>query len=147
MTSNILEKAIAIAVKAHQGQTDKAGQAYILHPLQVMHNVISDEQKAGAVLHDVVEDTDLTPDDLRAQGMPKKVISIVESLTNREGEDYDQFIDRVLHNPDAVQVKIADIEDNMDLTRLESLRDKDLQRIRKYHGALKRLKKSLPGLV
>lgn len=132
---SLLEKAISLAVEVHQGQTDKAGRPYILHPLRVMAAVYSDEEKMAAVLHDVVEDSELTIDLLRQEGFPDTVVNAVNCLTRRDGEDYFDFIVRAGLDPMARKVKRADLLDNMDLTRIEKLTDKDLKRVAKYHRA------------
>jgi len=103
-----LERAIAIAARAHEGQVDKAGVPYILHPLRMMLSVDTPEARMAAVLHDVVEDTPVTLEQLRAEGFPDSVIEAVRTLTKRDGEDYDAFIRRVGPNPIARQVKPAD---------------------------------------
>ena len=136
----MLEKAIQCAIQAHAGQTDKAGTPYILHPLRIMMKMGNELEMITAVLHDVVEDTPLTLADLRAEGFSEEIIAAVDHLTRREGEDYDLFIDRVRHNPTAVRVKLADLEDNMDIRRLENLTERDIQRIKKYHASRAKLK-------
>lgn len=127
-----LEDAIAIAAQAHKGQTDKAGSTYILHPIRMMMKMKTESEMMTAILHDVVEDTDWTIEKLRTQGFSEEVLAALECVTNREGEDYDQFIERAGTNPIARKVKIADLEDNMDVKRLETLTDKDATRIAKY---------------
>ena len=140
---HFLEKALNIAVTQHAGQTDKAGKPYILHPLRVMMKMENDEEMAAAVLHDVIEDTSISAEDLLDNGIPEKVVEIVKTVTKREGESYDDFISRISAYEPAVRVKISDIRDNMDICRLEVLTEKDLQRLKKYHKALKDLSESL----
>ena len=137
-----LEKAIALAVEAHQSQTDKAGQPYILHPLRVMMNMDSDEERMAAILHDVVEDSAVTLDQLRRDGFPEPVIKTVDCLTRREGESYPDFITRASLDPIARKVKRADLLDNLDITRINNLTDRDLTRLSKYHRALKQIAQS-----
>jgi (p)ppGpp synthase/HD superfamily hydrolase len=127
-----LERAIAIAVEAHAEQKDKSGVAYILHPLRVMARVNSDTEKIVAILHDVVEDTDWTFEDLRQEGFSEEVIAALDCVTKREGETYEDFVKRSAVNTTARRVKIADLEDNMDIRRNESLTPKDLERYNKY---------------
>src|SRR5215469_14471918 len=115
-----LERAIAIAVEAHKGQKDKSGAPYILHPLRVMGRVNSNVEKIVAILHDVVEDTKWTFDDLRREGFSESIIQSIDCVTKREGEAYEDFVKRSASNPLAKRVKIADLEDNMDLRRNES---------------------------
>ena len=134
-----LDRAIELAKQHHEGQTDKAGKPYIDHPLRVMNQVESEEEKIVAVLHDIVEDTDISLDDLRNEGFSEKVVSAVECLTKQDGENYDSYIERISFNPLAVKIKLADLEDNRDLTRLPEVTDKDLERIEKYDKALEKL--------
>ena len=138
-TERLLGRAARIAAVAHEHQVDKAGEAYILHPLRLMARVQTNDERIVALLHDVVEDSDWTLDALRAEGFPSRIVDAIGRLTNREEESYDDFISRVLANPLAARVKLLDIEDNMDMTRLGDLTDKDLERLRKYHAARQRL--------
>lgn len=131
-----LERAIEIAAKAHAGQVDKAGQPYVLHPLRMMLAVATPEARVAAVLHDVVEDTAVTLDELRAEGFPASVLEAVEALTKRDGEDYEAFIRRVAPNPIAREVKLADLRDNSDLSRIAEPTERDRERIRKYQRAI-----------
>lgn len=131
-----LDTAIALACRAHAGQVDKAGGAYILHPLRLMLRFDDLEAQMVAVLHDVVEDSDTGLADLRALGFADAVVNAIECLTKQPGEDYTAFIQRLAVNPLARRVKIEDIKDNLNLTRLPELSDKDLARARKYHQAL-----------
>ena len=135
----MLETAIEIAVKAHKGQTDKAGAPYILHPLRLMMQFTEDDLKCIAVLHDVIEDSDYDAKDLKDAGFSEIVIEGVLCLTHRDGEAYDDYITRICQHPHARKVKMADIRDNMDLTRIEKVRERDLRRLEKYHRSLKRL--------
>ena len=134
-----LDRAIELAKQHHEGQTDKAGKPYIEHPLRVMNQVESEEEKIVAVLHDIVEDTDISLDDLRSEGFSEEVVSAVECLTKQDGENYDSYIERISFNPLAVKIKLADLEDNSDLTRLPEVTDKDLERIEKYDKAFEKL--------
>ncbi len=132
-----LERAIELAVKHHKGQVDKAGQPYILHPLRLMLAMSTESERIVAVLHDIVEDTPITLDDLRKEGFSEKIVSAIECVTKHDGEDYDSFIERISHNPLATSVKLADLEDNMDLSRLSEVTEKDLLRVAKYQRAKK----------
>ncbi|ESQ91459.1 Guanosine-3',5'-bis(Diphosphate) 3'-pyrophosphohydrolase [Asticcacaulis sp. AC460] len=134
-----IDTAIALAAKVHAGQVDKAGQPYILHPLRLMLRMTATEEKIVAVLHDVVEDGGITFDDLRAMGFAEAVIAGVDGMTRRTEENYQDFIVRAAGHPLARAVKIQDIRDNMDLTRLNSVSDKDLERVAKYHRSLRYL--------
>ncbi|MCX5897442.1 MAG: HD domain-containing protein [Proteobacteria bacterium] len=131
----MLDKAIQCAVKAHAGQKDKAGAPYILHPLRIMMKMDSQAGMIAAMLHDVVEDSSVTLSDLRAEGFSEEVIAAVDHLTRREGEAYEIFINRLRHNPLAVKVKLADLEDNMDIRRIENVTERDIERIQKYQAA------------
>lgn len=130
-----LEDAIAIAAQAHQGQKDKAGAPYLLHPLRMMLRMTSEATMMAAVLHDVVEDTDWTLERLREVGVSAEVLAAVDCLTHREDESYQEFIARVQTNAIARQVKVADLEDNMNIQRIKQLEAKDLARLEKYHQA------------
>ena len=134
-----LERAIAIAAKAHEGQVDKAGAPYIFHPIRMMLSVGTAEARIAAVLHDVVEDTPITLQELRAEGFPGAVLEAVELLTKREGEDYEAFIRRVAPNAIAREVKLADLRDNLDLSRIAQPTAKDHQRVEKYQRAVQYL--------
>lgn len=145
-----LAKAIAIAAQAHQEQLDKAGAPYILHPLRMMLRMRSETEMMAAILHDVVEDTDWTLDKLRQAGFSDEVVQAVECLTHRDRETYEEFIARVSVNPVARQVKLADLEDNMDMRRLSTVTEQDVQRLHKYHQAWMTLRQvsqtfALPG--
>jgi GTP diphosphokinase / guanosine-3',5'-bis(diphosphate) 3'-diphosphatase len=134
-----LERAIALAATAHAGQRDKAGAPYILHPLRIMLNMKTTETQMAAVLHDVVEDCGVTPAVLRYEGFSEAVIEAVMALTKRivDGteEPYDEFIRRAAQHPIARLVKLADLEDNMDLSRIANPTEKDHARVRKYKAA------------
>ena len=136
-----LERAIEIAQEAHKGVKDKGGHDYINHPIRVMHAMSNDQEKIVAILHDVVEDSDWTFDRLKEKGFEDSVIESLRCVTKySEEEDYQEFIKRAATNKIATKVKMADIEDNLDLSRLGTLTDKDLTRIEKYKKALKYLK-------
>lgn len=131
-----VEDAIGLAVQAHHGQTDKYDQPYILHVLGVAGRCRSVEEKIVAFLHDVVEDTDHTFDDLRNLGFSERIITAVDCLTRRKGESYDAFVLRIAPNPLARAVKLADLEDNMDVRRSSrEMKDKDAERMEKYRKA------------
>ncbi len=131
-----LERAIAIAVEAHTGQFDKAGEPYILHPLRVMMGVSTPESRIAAVLHDVVEDSEWTLDDLRREGFSDTVLSAVDSVTRRDEESYDDFVIRSGQDPIGRDVKIADLRDNANLSRIPHPTPKDEARKQRYLKAL-----------
>jgi guanosine-3',5'-bis(diphosphate) 3'-pyrophosphohydrolase len=145
MNLNMLGNAIAFASEKHSYQLDKGGNAYILHPLRMMMRLrTSDEElMAIAVLHDVVEDCEVSFDDLRDLGMSERVVAGVAALTRRAGETYTQFIERLADNRDALLVKREDLRDNSDLTRLKGVTEKDVARMQKYMNAFKRVEELL----
>jgi (p)ppGpp synthase/HD superfamily hydrolase len=136
-----LTTAIKIACEAHADQKDKAGEPYILHPLRLMQRFKNKANMIVAVLHDVIEDSQLDLAFLETEGFDKSILKAVDAVTKRDGEAYQDFIDRLSSNSMAVKVKIEDLKDNLDLTRLTSINGKDLERIKKYHKALTFLKK------
>ncbi|MFG6203504.1 HD domain-containing protein [Pseudomonas retamae] len=135
-----LERAIAIAATAHAGQVDKGGAPYILHPLKVMLRMTTLEERIVAVLHDVVEDCGVSLDDLRKEGFSEDVLSAIESVTKVPGESYEDFVDRAVQNPIGRAVKLADLEENSDISRIASPGWEDLERIEKYRRAIARLR-------
>jgi (p)ppGpp synthase/HD superfamily hydrolase len=135
-----LEDAIILAVGAHRGQKDKAGAAYILHPLRLMLRMETDTERIVAVLHDVVEDSPYSLEALNKAGYPPEIIEALDCLTRREKEPYATFIERVKTNPLALKVKTADLEDNMNIKRFKTMTEKDLERIDTYRKAWKSLK-------
>ena len=117
---------------------------YILHPFRVMERGKTETEKICGVLHDVVEDSDWTLEALENEGFSSEVISTLRCVTKKsEDEDYDKFIDRIIQNPIAVRVKINDLLDNMDITRLKELNEWDLKRLNKYLKAYWKLKKEI----
>ena len=141
-----LERALQIAVKAHAGQTDKSGAAYIFHPIRVMMRCTSPEAKIVALLHDVVEDTDVSFEDLTAEGFTAEVLSALRLLTHAPEVPYENYIQSLVGNQIATEVKIADLEDNMDIRRLQTVDERTSARLRKYlaaHRTLTRLASSL----
>ncbi|MFJ2386564.1 HD domain-containing protein [Pseudomonas koreensis] len=135
-----LERAIAIAATAHSGQVDKGGAPYILHPLKVMLRMNSLEERIVAVLHDVVEDCGISLDDLRKEGFSEAVLSAIESVTKVPGESYEDFVERAAQDPIGRVVKLADLEENSDLSRIASPSWEDLERVEKYRRAIGRLR-------
>lgn len=127
-----LERALEIAAKAHAGQVDKGGAPYILHPIRVMLSLSSIPAQITAILHDVVEDTDITIADLRREGFAESILEAIEALTKRKGEDRISAAHRAAQNQIACAVKLADIADNMDLSRIPHPTEKDYARIREY---------------
>lgn len=134
-----LQRAIEIAVHAHRDQTTKDGQPYVLHPITLMMRVDSEVEKIAAVLHDVVEDTQTTLDDLKSEGFSDEVIAVIDLLTHPEELSYDDYIDRLAANPIARKVKLADLGHNMEITRIPDPGPKDFERLEKYHRIWKKL--------
>lgn len=144
--SSLLVRAWGIAINAHKGQVDKAGKDYFTsHVMDVYEKVtpLYDEDynicitDVVALLHDVVEDTDWTIDALREQGFTEEILQALMCVTKKEGESYERFVERSKSNRFAREVKIADLRSNMDITRLNEITDKDVERLRKYHKAYK----------
>jgi (p)ppGpp synthase/HD superfamily hydrolase len=133
-----LDKAILVAVISHAGQEDKGGNSYIRHPLRVMENLDTEDEMVAGVCHDVVEDTDVTLADLTALGFTSMQTKIIDALSKRDGEVYEQAIGRVTKDPTARKVKARDIRDNMSLWRLKNkkLTGKDMARMQNYIDAL-----------
>ena len=127
-----IERAIEIAATAHAGQRDKAGQPYIFHPLRVMFRVNGEHEQMAAVLHDVVEDTAITIDDLAREGFPSEVLRAIAALTKLPGETRLEAAARAAADPIARKVKLADNAENMDLSRIPNPTDKDHARCREY---------------
>ena len=136
-----LDKAISIAVEAHRGQTRANGLPYIMHPMRVMLKVAASsssvEALSVAILHDVVEDTDLTFGDLQEKGISSKVIESLKLITHYHDESYDEYIKRIYDSGDqiALLVKLSDLEDNMNLDELPNVTEKHLRRNEKYRKA------------
>jgi len=127
-----LEEAIILAANAHRGQKDKAGAPYILHPLRLMMQMKSETERIAAVLHDLIEDTACSLEELSKAGYSQEILDALDCLTRRHDETYSAFIDRVKENPLAVKVKLADLEDNLNIKRLKTIAEKDLLRLNRY---------------
>lgn len=123
----MLELALSIATKAHRGQFDNVGIDYIEHPIFVASQVDSEEEKAVALLHDVIEDSSVTAEELLNAGLPETVVTAVQILSKKKGQDYQTYLKTVKSNPLARAVKLADLKHNSDLSRLETITDKDLE--------------------
>ena len=134
--TDLTRKAITVAYNAHQGQLDRAGIPYILHPLHVAEQMKDEDTCVVALLHDVIEDTDLTLENLREYGFTEAQIEGVRVMTREEDEDYFEYIRSVKTNPLALAVKLEDLKHNSDVTRIIEMTDKDLQRIEKYKKAM-----------
>lgn len=139
-----IEIALRLAVEAHRGQREKNGRPYILHPIRIALAQRSDAAVCVGLLHDVVEDCEVALEDLRAAGLSEPVIEGVDAMTRRDGESYEDFIERAAANPIAGEVKRADLLDNMNAARLEKFRGSDASRMRKYLDALRVLEARRP---
>ena len=139
--NELYDKALQIAVQAHAGQKDKAGHDYIMHPMRVSERCGDMQAKIVALLHDTIEDSDVTADYLREEGFTEEIVEAVLAVTRREEEDYDDYVRRAAQNELGKIVKLADLEDNMDIRRLPELTDHDVERLRKYLRAWQYLMK------
>ena len=126
------DRALRIAIQAHKGQKDKSGREYIMHPIRVAERCKDPRAKIVALLHDTIEDTSVTAAYLQSERFPNEIINGVMSVTKQEGETYDDFVRRASENPIGKEVKRADLEDNMDIRRLNEITDEDVARLRKY---------------
>jgi (p)ppGpp synthase/HD superfamily hydrolase len=134
-----LDDAIALAVRAHRGQRDKRDEPYLLHVFRVMLSQNDETARIVAVLHDSLEDTSVTLSDLRAAGYSDEICEAIDCLTRRPGEPYEEMITRVVGNPLARRVKLADLEDNLDPNRVVSGDPGANGRSEKYRAARERL--------
>lgn len=130
------ELALKIATEAHKGQVDKAGVPYINHPLTVASLVDTEEEKIVALLHDTIEDTSITEQDLIDYGFTNEIVEAVKLLTHNKNVPYMDYVAKIKDNELARKVKIADLTHNSDLSRLKEITDKDKKRYEKYQKAL-----------
>ena len=133
---SMVDLALSIARKAHEGQLDKAGVDYIEHPIYVASQVDTEEEKAVALLHDVIEDSLVSAEGLLQAGLPETVVTAVQVLTKKKEQDYQTYLETVKKNPLARVVKLADLKHNSDLSRLSSITEKDRERLKKYKKAI-----------
>lgn len=143
-TKNMLAVAIALASEKHMSQIDKGGKPYILHPLRIMFRLRTDDEElmSIAVLHDVLEDQGVTIEMLTEMGFSKRVTDALTLMTKTKGMTYQQYIELICTNYDAILVKMADLDDNSDISRLKGLEPKDFERMQKYHISYKRLEEA-----
>ena len=135
-------RAMRIAYAAHAGQTDKSGVPYIFHPIHVAEQMHTETETVVALLHDVLEETAVTREELSAAGFSSQVLTALESLTRGRNEDYLEYIRRLAPNPLARTVKLADLDHNADPSRLETLTPKDAARLEKYRKAIALLREA-----
>lgn len=133
----MLERAIQIAVNAHFGQIDKAGKPYILHPMRVMLSGTTQEEMICGILHDVVEDTPITLEDLQKEGFSPDILQALKLLTRLEHTPYMEYIESISHNPLAIRVKLNDLKDNLNRDRIPNWTPHDEERHQKYIQAQK----------
>jgi len=131
---NLLNKAIKMMVDAHEGQKDRGGVPYSLHPLQVMNllNTSDEELMCIALLHDVVEDNKEYTFSMLSEVFTKRIVDAVRLLTKMPGQTHDEYMEGLFTNIDAMKVKMADLRHNSDLSRLKGIRQKDIDRMAKY---------------
>ena len=141
--AKLLDKAALICVSKHQDQRDKAGRAYFQHPMRVAMRCATDEEKIVALLHDTIEDTDVTPEYLLGEGFPRYIVDAVLSVTKKDGESYEDFIARSKENSIGRKVKIHDLEDNLDVMRLDEVTPRMAARLTKYLKAIRTLKEGM----
>jgi len=139
---NLLGVAIAITAEVFRDKVDKGGHPYILHCLRVMNDVkhLGEAAMCVAVMHDVVEDTKYTINDIADLGFSEAVCYSLSNMTHRDGVSYEDYIKIIGTDPLATAIKLADLQDNSDITRLKGIRKKDLDRMEKYHKAYLYLK-------
>ncbi|WP_110970809.1 GTP pyrophosphokinase [Pseudomonas huaxiensis] len=130
-----LERAITVAARAHEGHWDKGGAAYILHPLRVMLRVSTTEQRIVAVLHEVLQESPMTLSDLAREGFALKILAAVQALSQRSDESYEDFVVRVGSDPLARTVKLADLADENDVSRIAIPGPADIARLQRYQQA------------
>ena len=133
---SMVDLALSIARQAHEGQLDKAEVDYIEHPIYVASQVDTEEEKAVALLHDVIEDSPVSAEELLQAGLPETVVTAVQVLTKKKEQDYQTYLETVKKNPLARVVKLADLKHNSDLSRLSSITEKDRERLKKYKKAI-----------
>ncbi len=140
---DLADRAMDIAVHVHKGQKDRYGKNYIFHPIRIMMRMTSMTEKIVALLHDVVEDSEWTVDQLANDGFPAEITDAVDAISKREGEAYFDYIERLRKNFLAARVKMADLEDNMDLRRIAHIDTETAARLAAYRKAYTLLKKDL----
>ena len=143
-SGEMLSRAIALAAQKFEGKLDRGGQPYILHCLKVMHYVKSDDHSllCIAVLHDILEDTDIVYTDLELM-FSTRVAEGVLAVTRLDDQSEEEYLDAIKDNHDAIRVKLADLRHNSDIRRLKGLREKDFERLEKYHRMYMSLKAAL----
>ena len=134
--TDMTKKALSLCFEAHKNQKDKSGMPYVFHPFHVAEQMSDETTTIVALLHDVVEDTIYTFDDLAEMGFSSAVIEAVKLLTHEEGIPYMDYVREIKKNPVAGAVKLADLRHNSDLSRLDVVDETALRRVQKYHNAI-----------
>lgn len=137
------ERVVEIVNDAHKGQTDLAGKPYVHHPIRVANMMVQPRHQMIALLHDVLEDSLITENYLINQGVPMDAVFTLRRLTKVKGQTYDEYIEGMVDDLDAVVVKLGDLRDNMDMSRLPEIGEREIKRLKKYHKAYKRLTQAL----
>lgn len=140
--TDLTKKAIKISFNAHKNQVDKSGMPYVFHPFHLAEQMDDEYSVCVALLHDVIEDTDIMIEDLKAEGFPKEVINAIELLTHSDSVPYLDYVKTIKNNSIARKVKLADLKHNSDLSRLDNIDDKALERVEKYKKAIEILQES-----
>ena len=139
--TELTKKAMKLCFAAHKDQLDKSGLPYVFHPFHLAEQMANELTTVAALLHDVLEDTDYTSDDLREMGFPEEVLEALRLLTHDDATPYLDYVDRLKTNPIARAVKLADLRHNSDLTRLDHVDERALARAEKYRKAIDLLEK------
>lgn len=140
--TDLTKKALKISFNAHKNQVDKSGMPYVFHPFHLAEQMDDEYSVCVALLHDVVEDTDITVEELITKGFPKEVINAIELMTHSDSVPYLDYVKAIKNNPIACKVKLADLKHNSDLSRLDKIDDKALKRAEKYKKAIEILQES-----
>ena len=135
--TEMTKKALRLCFEAHKEQTDKTGLPYVFHPFHLADQMDEEVSVTCALLHDVVEDTQYTFDDLQAMGFPAQVIDVLKLLTHDEAVPYMEYVKKIAVNPIAKKVKLADLAHNSDLSRLDVVDERAIQRADKYREAIR----------
>ena len=135
--TELTKKALKLSFEAHKNQVDKSGMPYVYHPFHLAEQMETEETVVVALLHDVVEDTDYTLDDIRAMGFPDSVVEALALMTHDKSVTYMDYVAKIKSNPIAKAVKLADLKHNSDLSRLDKVDEKALKRVEKYAKSIK----------
>lgn len=137
--TELTKQALKLCFAAHEYQVDKSGIPYVFHPFHLAEQMKDEASTVTALLHDVVEDTDYTLEDLRQMGYPEQILEALTLLTHDDGSPYLDYVARLRNNPIARQVKLADLRHNSDLSRLDQIDEAALRRVEKYQKAIRLL--------